>query len=122
MAAAASISSIVLFLAFATAGLQKILFNPVMSRAAEHFGFTKSGYQRIGMAELLGALGVLVGLAAAKSSVWGVANELAAGAIALTMALALNLHRRAGDEAKAMTPALLLGVLALVELVLRLAQ
>jgi hypothetical protein len=48
-------------------------------------------------------------------------NEAAAGVLALLMAAALVVHLRNGDKAKYFTPALALGVAAIVELVLRLA-
>src|ERR1700679_177253 len=68
--------SVVLFVSFASAGAQKIVFNPATSKAAEHFGFTKRGYQRIGLVELLGAVAVIAGLAASRGSALGVLNEI----------------------------------------------
>ena len=64
MSVFAALLSIMLCLAFAMAGAQKILFNPVMSKSAEHLGFTKRGYRRIGVLELVGAVGVIVGVVA----------------------------------------------------------
>lgn len=121
MLAVAAILSIVLFLAFATSGLQKVLFNPVMSGSAEHLGFTKSAFQRIGTVEIAGALGLMLGLAA-KGSTWlGVINEAAAVGLVVAMALAVVVHVRKGDPFKMFTPAMALGVLALAELIFRLA-
>lgn len=122
MAAVASIIAIVLFLAFATAGAQKVLFNPMMSQAADHLGFTKKAYQRVGVLEIAGAIGVLVGLAAKGSSPWAIINEAAALGLAVTMALAVFYHIKQRDAAKLFTPALVLGILSLIELGLRLAQ
>jgi hypothetical protein len=119
MSVTASIFSVVLFLAFAMAGIQKVRWNPMMSGAAEHLGFTKSAYQRIGMLEIAGAIGVIVGVAANGSSFWGVLNEAAAAGLALTMLLAVIMHIRKGDNAKMYAPALVLGVIALLELILR---
>ncbi len=117
----AVVLSVVLFVSFASAGAQKIVFNPVMSKSAEHLGFTKRGYQRIGLVELLGALAVLAGLVASRGSVLGVLNEIAAAALTVMMGLAVRVHLRQGDTTKYLTPALVLGVMALVEVICRLA-
>jgi uncharacterized membrane protein YphA (DoxX/SURF4 family) len=119
MSVVAALLSIVLCLAFAMAGAQKILFNPVMSKSAEHLGFTKRGYRRIGILEIVAALGVIIGVVAHRSSVFGVLNELAAAGLTLMMALAVRLHLRRGDGAKMFSPALVLGFLALLELIFR---
>jgi uncharacterized membrane protein YphA (DoxX/SURF4 family) len=119
MSVVAALLSILLCLSFAMAGVQKILFNPVMSKSAEHLGFTKRGYRRIGILEIVGALGVIIGVVAHRSSVLGVLNELAAAGLTLMMVLAVRLHVRRGDGAKMFSPALVLGVLALVELICR---
>jgi hypothetical protein len=112
--------SVVLFVSFASAGAQKIVFNPSTSKAAEHLGFTKRGYQRIGLVELLGALAVIAGLVASRGSALGVLNEIAAAALTVMMGLAVRVHLRQGDATKYLAPALMLGVLALVELICRL--
>ncbi len=117
----AALLSILLFVTFAASGAQKIVFNPVISKSAEHLGFTKRGYQRIGVLELAGALGLIVGVVAHRSSFLGILNELAAAGLALTMALAVRAHLRHGDGAKLFTPALILGLIALLELSSRLS-
>ena len=121
MSVFAALLSIVLCLAFTMAGAQKILFNPVMSKSAERLSFTKRGYRRIGVLELIGALGVIVGVVAHGTSFLGVLNELAAIGLTLMMSLAVYLHLRRGDAAKMFSPALVLGFLALLELIFRLS-
>jgi uncharacterized membrane protein YphA (DoxX/SURF4 family) len=121
MSVVAALLSILLCVAFAMAGAQKILFNPVMSKSAEHLGFTKRGYRRIGVLELVAALGVIVGVVAHRSSFLGIVNELAASGLTVMMALAVRLHIRRGDGAKMFTPALSFGVLAVLELIFRLS-
>jgi uncharacterized membrane protein YphA (DoxX/SURF4 family) len=121
MSVFAALLSIVLCLSFAMAGVQKILFNPVMSKSAEHLGFTKRGYRRIGILELVGALGIIVGVVAHDTSLLGVANELAAAGLTVMMFLAVRMHLRRGDGAKMSSPALVLGFLALLELIFRLS-
>lgn len=113
--------SVVLFLSFALAGAQKIVFSPSTSKAAEHLGFTRRGYRRIGLVELLGAVAVISGLVASRGSALGLLNEAAAAAFTLMMAMAVRVHLRQGDSTKYLTPALALGVLALLEVICRLA-
>jgi uncharacterized membrane protein YphA (DoxX/SURF4 family) len=120
MSVVASLLSIVLFLAFSSAGAQKIIFNPVMSKAAGHLGFTKRSYRGIGLIEVLGAIGLLIGLAAKGSSLLAIVNEIAAAGLFVMMVLAVTFHLRNGDKAKYFAPALILGVLALLELIFRL--
>lgn len=120
MAAVASIISIMLFLVFASAGIQKVTFNPLMSAGASRLGFSKSAYQRIGMLEILGAIGLMVGLAATGTSVLAIINDVAAGALAVMMILATATHMRHGEKWKSFAPALGLAGLSLLELVLRL--
>ncbi len=122
MAAVASVVSIVLFLAFLTTGLQKVLFNPVMSRVAGHLGLTKRLYQRLGIAEMAAAIAVMVGLKASGSSVLAIVNEVAAGALVALTASAVVAHRRAGDSIAAIAPAAVLGLLAAIELIFRVLQ
>ena len=119
MSVFAALLSIVLCVAFAMAGAQKILFNPVMSKSAEHLGFTKRGYRRIGILELVGALGVIVGVVAHRSSFLGVLNEIAAAGLTVMMWLAVRLHLRRGDSARLFAPALVVGCLAVLELIFR---
>jgi hypothetical protein len=121
MAVAASLLSIALFLAFASAGLQKLVFNPAMSNVAERLGYTRKTYRRIGAVEVIGAIALLAGLVGKGTTALAILNEAAAGVLAVLMALALTAHLRRGEKAKYFTPALALGVLAVVELVLRLA-
>lgn len=121
MRAVASILSIVIFLAFATSGAQKLIFTTMASQSAEHLGFKKKPFQGVGLAEVAGALGVLVGLAAAHGSFLAWLNATAAAGLTVTMVAAVSLHLRRGDGIKGAAPALSLGVLCLIELILRLA-
>jgi uncharacterized membrane protein YphA (DoxX/SURF4 family) len=120
MTAVASLLSIALFFAFGTAGAQKLVFNPAMSRVADHLGFTKRSYQRIGAIEVVGALGLLIGLSSRGSSVLAIVNEVAAGGLLLMMVAAVAVHVRSGDAFKYVAPALVLGVLVMLELIFRL--
>lgn len=121
MRAVASILSIIMFLAFATTGTQKIIFNTMASKAAGHLGITKKVFQLVGSLEILGALGVLIGLASKKGTFLTLVNEVAAVGLVVTMVLAVALHLRKGDGMKGAAPAIVLGAVCLVELILRLA-
>ena len=121
MAVAASLLSIALFLAFASAGIQKILFNPATSNTADRLGYSRPAYRRIGVIELLGGLAIMAGLVGTGTTFLAILNEAAAGVLALLMAAALVVHLRKGDKAKFFAPAVALGLAAVVELVLRLA-
>ena len=121
MAAVASIISIMLFLVFASGGIQKMTFNPLMSSSAARLGFSKSTYQRLGFLEILGGVGLLVGLSATGTSLWAIINDAAAGALTIMMILAVSVHLRRGENWRAYAPALILAIAALVELVLRLS-
>lgn len=120
MSIVASLLSIMLFLAFVAAGIQKVQFNPVMSAMAQRHGFSKDGYQRIGLLEIAGGVGLLVGLAGSRGSLWGIVNELAAAGLTLMMGAAVVVHLRKGDGAKLLAPAGVLGLLTLLELLSRL--
>ena len=120
MRAVASILSIILFLAFATTGAQKMIFNTMASKTSEHLGFTKRTFQLVGLLETLGALGVLIGLAAKKGSFLALLNEAAAAGLLLAMLVATVFHFRKGDGLKESAPALGLGALCLIEILRRL--
>ncbi|HEY5303577.1 MAG TPA: DoxX family protein [Acidimicrobiales bacterium] len=120
MRAVASILTIILFLAFVTSGVQKLIFNTMASQTSEHLGFKKSSFQRLGILEILGAVGVMVGLAAKKASTLAFINVAAATGLFVMMVLATLLHLRRGDGLKGATPALILALVSLAELILRL--
>lgn len=121
MSIAASLLSIALFLAFGSAGAQKIAFNPAMSMSAERLGYTRRGYQRIGVIEVLGAIALIVGLAGRRGAALGLINEVAAGGFFVMMLVAVVVHLRKGDRLAGVAPALILGALSLVALVCRAA-
>ena len=120
MTALASILSIALFLAFVSAGAQKIRFNPLVSASASRLGFTKRAYQRIGILEVLGGIALIVGLSAKGSSLLAILNDLGAAGLTLMMGAAVVVHLRKGDGVRLSSPAMALGAAALAELVFRL--
>lgn len=119
MSAVAAILSLALFLAFVTSGLQKVFFSTAMSAAAEHVGFSKSAFQRIGVLETLGAIGLVCGLSA-TGGFWFVVNDVAAWCLAALMGGAVVIHFRRGHGIGGAAPALVLGLLSALEAVFRL--
>ena len=107
------ILAILLALAFGAAGAQKLAGAKMASDSAAHLGIPFGRYRLIGVPELLGAIGLLVGLA-----VWPLGVAAAAGLVVL-MAGAVIFHIRAGDKIAGFGPALALGVLSLAELIFR---
>jgi uncharacterized membrane protein YphA (DoxX/SURF4 family) len=81
-------------------GSAKLLAHPKMRKAANHLGFPWRGCQLIGIAELAAAAGVLIGLC------WHPLGVAAAAGMALLLTGALLTHRRAGDSAREIMPAL----------------
>jgi uncharacterized membrane protein YphA (DoxX/SURF4 family) len=104
--------SIVLALAFVGAGASKLTGQSAMRAAATHFEIDWERYRLIGVVELAGAAGVLLGLAVTAL------GALAAIGLTLLMIAALVTHRRAGDPPSQMAPAAVLGVLSAITAVL----
>jgi DoxX-like family len=91
--------------AFAVLGATKIRAVPSMQARAAHVGFSVGAYQRIGVLEVAGAAGVLLGLAIPALGV------LAAAGLLLLMVGALGAHLRQHDGVAEMAPALVVTVL-----------
>ena len=79
----------------------KLAGHPKMRHAAGHFGIAWRRYRLIGVAELIAAAGVLVGL------FWRPAGLLAAVGMILLLLGAIVTHRRAHDSVREALPALL---------------
>ena len=94
--------ALVLSIAFTGAGYAKVTDQPIMVKARSHLGLSAEVYRAVGMVELLGALGVLLG-------VFGLFNWLglvsALGLMALMLG-ALLMHLKAQDTGREFLPAL----------------
>ena len=104
--------AVLLAVAVLGAGAAKLAGAPFMKHSAAHLGFSWPAYQRIGAAEVTGALGVLSGL------VVPLLGALAAGCLAVLLVLATAAHLRRGDRLPRAAPAALLAALAVVVAVL----
>jgi len=105
--------SALLAIAFIGAGVSKVMKVPAMVTAAETHGFTADGYRNIGLLEVAGAAGLLIGLW------WAPLGIAAALGLTLLMAGAVIVHVRAKDKVAETVPAAVLTLLAAATLVLR---
>jgi DoxX-like protein len=101
-----------LVLAFSAAGSAKLAAVPAMRSRAEHVGFSVSAYRRIGLLEVLGVLGLLVGAFVPTI------GALAAVGLLMLLSGALVAHLRKGDGVRDIAPALVLGLVTLAYLLL----
>jgi hypothetical protein len=106
----------VLVLAFGALGSAKVAAAPAMRSRARHAGFSVAAYRRIGMLELLAAVGLLVGLALP------VIGVLSAIGLLLLLGGAVLVHLRNRDGVREMVPALVLALVAISFVVLALGR
>ena len=117
----ASLIAIALFVVFATLGVQRILFNDVMSTSAERLGFSKQAYRIIGVIEVVSSIAMV---ATVKESSGGLKVLAIIAAIALSgMAggeLVTNLRK--GQDRNHVLPVAVLVAGAVLELILQLVR
>lgn len=106
--------SVLLVVVFVFSGVRKIPGAATAATEAEHLHLPLAGYRLIGVAEVLGAAGLLVGIACAPLGV------LAAGALVVLMIGAVGTHLRVHDPIGRWAPAAAIVLLAIAALVLRL--
>jgi hypothetical protein len=101
-----------LVVAFAAAGSAKLAAMPAMRAKAEHVGFSVAAYRRIGLLEVVGVLGLMVG------AFVPVVGALAAAGLLMLLGGACVAHLRNGDGLRELTPALVLGLVTVSYLLL----
>jgi hypothetical protein len=101
-----------LVIAFTAAGSAKLAAAPAMRARAEHVGFGVSAYRRIGLLEVLGVLGLLVG------AFVPLIGALAAAGLLMLLGGALVVHLRNKDGVREIAPAIVLGLVTLTFLLL----
>ena len=102
-----TVLAVVLAVVFGVTGVAKIVAAPPMRTAARHLGFTVGQYRIIGVLELAGALGLVVGLAVPGL---GVAAAVGLGLLLIGAAAA---HVRNHDPAsRVAVPLVLVAVVA----------
>ena len=102
----------VLAVVFGVLGSAKVAAAPAMRARAEDVGFSVDAYRHIGVLEILAVLGILAGAAVP------VIGALAATGLVLLLGGALITHLRNGDGFREMAPALVLGAVAVVFVIL----
>ena len=98
--------------AFAAAGSAKLAPVPAMRVRAEHVGFSVAAYRRIGLLEVLGVLGLLVG------AFVPIIGALAGAGLLMLLGGACIAHLRNGDGLRELAPAAVLGLVTVSFLLL----
>ena len=112
MAVVAWIVGLVLIVGFGMSGVMKIMGQAMAVEMAEKLGFSKLRGV-IGGLELLGAIGVLIGLLADGRAIEPIGLFAAVGLI-LAMIGAVVYHVRAGDGPKDFAPAVMMAALSVL--------
>lgn len=107
------ITAIILLIGIGMAGATKLMKNDMALEMADKLGY-RDRMSMIGMAEVAGAAGVLIGAISSDLEWIGV---LAAIGIILLMMGALMHHQRAGDSGKDMAPPAMMAVLAVLYII-----
>lgn len=102
---ATTILASILAATFFAFGMAKLLAVPSMRARAAHVGFSTDAYRWIGLLEVAGAAGLLIGAASP------LLRALAALGLLMLLAGAVLTHSRVKDGIKDMVPALVLGCL-----------
>ncbi|MCZ7422225.1 DoxX family protein [Verrucosispora sp. WMMA2121] len=114
MTLVATILAVLLALVFLILGTVKTLALRPMHERATEAGFSVAAYRRIGLLEVAGAVGLLVGLIVPPI------GALAGAGLLLLLIGALAVHLRKGDGPQKYAPALVCGLLVAAYLVLQL--
>ena len=93
-----------LVVAFAAVGSAKLAAVPAMRVKAQHVGYSVAAYRRIGLLEVLGVLGLLVG------GLVPAIGALAAVGLLMLLGGAFVVHLRNGDGLRELAPSLLVGL------------
>ena len=96
---------------FLALGAAKVAAVAPMRARAAHLGYATRSYQAIGVLEIAGAIGVLLGLIAPPI------GPLAAAGLLLLLAGAVVAHLRNGDHPRLLAPALVAALLVAAYLV-----
>lgn len=109
------ILGLLLSVGFSLAGYAKVTNQEVMLRARQHFDLSANAYLLIGVAELAGAAGSLIGLVDSLA----VVGFFAVLGLAVLMVGAISFHIRFGDQFNELLPALVMTMLSLLYLASR---
>ncbi|HKI43272.1 MAG: DoxX family protein [Mycobacterium sp.] len=98
---AATILSVLLALLMAATGSMKVLNTSTAQKNSRHLGYSTGLSRLIGLAELAATAGLLIGIA------WHPLTLVTAAAVVALMVGAVTYHVRAGDDARALAPAVI---------------
>lgn len=115
MSVAPAILALLLALIFVTLGTAKVAAVQPMRARAAGVGFSTAAYRRIGLLEIAGAIGVLLG------SIEPLIGALAGAGLLLLLLGAVVTHLRHGDGPRQFAPAVVCGLLVAAYLVALLA-
>lgn len=99
---------------FVAAGLPKVLAQPAAVDNARQLGYPLPAFRLIGVLELAGSAGLLIGM------YWAPLGVAAASGLVLLILGAVTTHLRRKDPIKVVAPAILYAVASVVVLALRL--
>lgn len=105
--------AVLLALTYGFGGAQKFTGSKESRERAEHLRISPGLQKVIGTLEILAAVGLLAGLV-----VWPLGVAASAGLVLLMIGAVIT-HVRAGDGFAKLAPAIVLGIIALAELILR---
>ena len=111
MGVLAWVTGIIIAVGFGMAGVSKLTWQQQMADAAGHLRHSQRDFQMIGLAEVVGAAGVLLGTAVVGLEFVAIGAALG---LALLGGLAALSHIGVGDPPKMAAPASVLGLIALV--------
>jgi DoxX-like family len=109
----AIVLAVLLAFVYGFGGGQKFTGSKESRERAEHLRISPGLQRMIGTLEILAAIGLLAGLA-----VWPLGIMASAGLVLLMIGAVIT-HVRAGDGLPKFAPAIVLGVIALAELIVR---
>ena len=120
MAAVASIITIALFLVLLTSGSLAMAGESSTQHLADRLGVGHPLFRRVGIVQLIVAVGLMVGVAARGTAALSLVNDVAAAVAIVLAVVAVLLERRHGASWRTVTPVALLALAAVAELVFRL--
>lgn len=112
MAVIAWIVGLALIIMMGGSGAMKLMDHQMAQDNRKHLGLTAGLSRAIGGAEVAAAVGFFIGLLVDDNAEW--IGALAAIGVIFLMIGAVIYHQRAGDEPKALVPAIVVLVLAIV--------
>jgi hypothetical protein len=116
----ASLTSLALFLAYFSIGIQRVVFSPHASAQAGRLEITKRNYRLQGAVEVVAGVLLVVGLKGTGASTLAIVNDAAAVVLLAITAWTARRVARNEESTRAFVPWAALAFACLLELVFRL--